>query len=330
MNEKRVLVVGGAGYIGSHTCKELKLQGFEPVVLDNLSEGHDWAVKYGDFVHADMGNYGAVARAIIDHEIGTIMHFGASAYVGESVANPRKYYKNNVSNFEILLGAALDNGVRRVIFSSSCTTFGDPKKVPVAEGDPQAPISPYGDTKYIGERMLKWYDGAYGLRSVAMRYFNASGADPDGEIGEVHDPETHLIPIILQAIMGKREKIGVFGTDYPTPDGTNIRDYVHVKDLADAHIRGLKHLLDNGESTSFNLGTGNGYSVKEVIDTSERVSGKKAPVVYEGRRPGDAPALWADSTKAKTELGWDPKYSDLETIVSTAWAWEQKRLELGY
>lgn len=329
MDFKNVLVVGGAGYIGSHTCKELKLSGFNPVVLDNLSEGHDWAVKFGPIEQGDAGDYDFVKSVLAKHEIGGVLHFAANAYVGESVSNPRKYIKNNVTAMDQLLGACIDSGVKNVIFSSSCATYGVPQYVPLNEGHPQNPISPYGDTKFMGERILHWYSGAYDLNYVALRYFNASGADPDGEIGEVHDPETHLIPLILQAILGKRPHIGVFGTDYDTPDGTAIRDYIHVKDLASGHVKALEYLINGGESTKVNLGSGKGYSVKEVIDTAAKVTGRDVPVQYQERRAGDPPALYANPDKAKSLLNWTPQYSDLETILKTAWAWENKRAELG-
>jgi len=329
MDFKNVLVVGGAGYIGSHTCKELKLSGFNPVVLDNLSEGHDWSVKYGILENGEAGDYEFVTNVLKKHEIGSVLHFAAHAYVGESVSNPRKYIKNNVTAMDTLLGACIDSGVKKVIFSSSCATYGVPQYVPLNESHPQAPISPYGETKYMGERILHWYSGAYDLRYVALRYFNASGADPDGEIGEVHDPETHLIPLILQAILGKRPHIGVFGTDYDTPDGTAVRDYVHVKDLASGHVKALQYLIDGGESTKINLGSGHGYSVKEVIDTAAKVTGKPVPVEYQARRAGDPPSLYANPELANELLKWKPEYSDLETILRTAWNWENKRAELG-
>ncbi len=329
MDFTNVLVVGGAGYIGSHTCKELKLNGFNPVVLDNLSEGHDWAAKFGPLERGNAGDYDFVASVIRKHNISSVLHFAANAYVGESVTNPRKYIRNNVTAMDQLLGACIDAGVSKFIFSSSCATYGVPQYVPLNEQHPQNPISPYGETKYMGERILHWYSGAYNLSYVALRYFNASGADPDGEIGEVHNPESHLIPLVLQAILGKRPHIGVFGTDYETPDGTAERDYVHVKDLADAHVRALQYLIDGGESAKVNLGSGRGYSVKEVIDVAAKVTGREVPVEYQERRPGDPPALYADPSYAKKLLGWMPKHSDLETIIKTAWDWELKRESLG-
>ncbi len=328
MNSKNVLVVGGAGYIGSHTCKELKSNGFNPVVLDNLSEGHDWAAKFGPLERGDAGDYNFVTATIRKHSISSVLHFAANAYVGESVTNPRKYIRNNVTAMDQLLGACIDTGVAKIIFSSSCATYGVPQYIPLDEQHPQNPISPYGDTKFMGERILHWYSRAYNLRYVALRYFNASGADPEGEIGEVHNPESHLIPLILQAILGKRPHIGVFGTDYDTSDGTAVRDYVHVKDLADGHVKALQYLIDGKESAKVNLGSGHGYSVKEVIEMAAKVTEREVPTKYEARRPGDPPSLYADPALANQLLNWTPKYSDLETIIRTAWAWEQKRESL--
>ena len=329
MPGEAVLVVGGAGYIGSHTAKALDKEGFTPVVLDDLDMGHEWAVKYGPFVRAGMADADAVRKAVREHGIVAAVHFAASAYVGESVRNPRRYYRNNVSDMETLLGALVDEGVKALIFSSSCATYGIPDAVPLLESHPQRPISPYGETKLVGERMLHWFEGAYGLRHACLRYFNASGADPDGEIGEVHDPETHLIPLVMQAALGLRDSIEVFGTDYPTPDGTAIRDYVHVVDLADAHVRALRHLLDGGETLRLNLGTGQGTSVREILAAVETASGKRVPATYGQRREGDPPALYADAALARETLGWKPAMSDLPTIVGTAWRWENLRRERG-
>lgn len=329
MSNLNVLVVGGAGYIGSHTCKELKRSGFNPVVLDNLSEGHDWATQFGPLEQGEAGNADFVRSVIQKHQIGSILHFAANAYVGESVSNPRKYIENNVVAMHNLLGACIDEGVKHVIFSSSCATYGVPNYVPLDESHPQAPISPYGETKFMGERILHWYSGAYDLKYVALRYFNASGADPEGQIGEVHDPETHLIPLVLQALLGKRKHISVFGTDYDTEDGTAVRDYIHVADLASAHVRALQYLQSGGDSQKINLGTGRGYSVQQVIDTAAKVTGREVPVEYGDRRAGDPPALFANPELANNLLGWKPQYSDLETILETAWKWELKRQELG-
>jgi UDP-glucose-4-epimerase GalE len=330
MPGSNILVVGGAGYIGSHTCKKLKQEGYTPVVLDNLSEGHHWAVKFGPFEKGEAGDSDFVTGVIQKHNIQGVLHFAANAYVGESVSNPRKYIQNNVVAMHNLLSTCIDLGVNKFIFSSSCATYGAPTVVPVPEDHNQNPMSPYGDSKLIGEKLLHWYSGAHDLKYVALRYFNASGADPDGEIGEIHDPETHLIPLILQAIQGRRQHIGVFGTDYDTPDGTAIRDYIHVSDLASAHVKAMQYLERGGDNAKINLGSGKGYSVQEVIDTAAKVSGKEVPVKYEPRRAGDPPALFANPVLANNLLGWKPEFSDLETILSTAWAWENRRLELGY
>lgn len=320
-----VLVVGGAGYIGSHTAKTLKKAGHNPVVFDNLSTGHRWAVRWGPLVEADLADKKAILEAIRDHQIEAVIHFAANAYVGESMQNPAKYFRNNVANMLNLLEAQLESGVKHIVFSSSCTTYGVPERVPIGEDFPQSAISPYGESKLMGEKMLKWFGECYGLGWVALRYFNASGADPEGEIGEVHDPETHLIPLVIDAALGKRPPVRIFGTDYPTPDGTAIRDYVHVMDLADAHVRALQYLLEGGESTAFNLGTGHGHSVREVITAVERVGGRKVPAEEAPRRAGDPPALVADPSKARTVLGWEAQYKELHQIVKTAWRFAEGR-----
>ncbi len=263
----RVLVTGGAGYIGSHTAKALARDGFEPVVLDNLVTGHRSAVRWGPFVRGDVGDRGLVRRVIRDHRVEAVVHFAACAYVGESIQDPRKYFRNNVANTLALLDAMLDAGVDQIVFSSTCATYGVPDELPIGEDHPQRPVNPYGDSKLFVERMLGAYGVAYGLRSVALRYFNAAGADPEGELGENHDPETHLIPLVIEAALGRRPWVDVLGTDYPTPDGTAVRDFVHVTDLAEAHVRALGHLLGGGESVALNLGTGAGHSVREVIGT---------------------------------------------------------------
>ncbi|MBO1436222.1 UDP-glucose 4-epimerase GalE [Meiothermus sp. CFH 77666] len=320
-----VLVVGGAGYIGSHTAKTLKRAGHNPVVLDNLSTGHRWAVRWGPLVEADLADKKAILQAIRDHQIEAVIHFAANAYVGESMQNPAKYFRNNVANMLNLLEAQHESGVKRIVFSSSCTTYGIPERVPISEDFPQSAISPYGESKLMGEKMLKWFGECYGLGWVALRYFNASGADPEGEIGEVHDPETHLIPLVIDAALGKRPPVRIFGTDYPTPDGTAIRDYIHVMDLADAHVRALQYLLEGGESTAFNLGTGHGHSVREVIAAVERVGGRKVPAEEAPRRAGDPPALVADPSKAHRILGWEAQYRELNQIVETAWRFAENR-----
>ncbi len=320
-----VLVVGGAGYIGSHTAKTLKKAGHTPVVFDNLSTGHRWAVRWGPLVEADLTDKKAILQAIRDHQIEAVIHFAANAYVGESMQNPAKYFRNNVANMLNLLEAQHESGVKHIVFSSSCTTYGIPERVPISEDFPQSAISPYGESKLMGEKMLKWFGECYGLGWVALRYFNASGADPEGEIGEVHDPETHLIPLVIDAALGNRPPVRIFGTDYPTPDGTAIRDYIHVMDLADAHVRALQYLLEGGESTAFNLGTGHGHSVREVITAVEQVGGRKVPAEEAPRRAGDPPALVADPSKARRILGWEAQYRELNQIVETAWRFAENR-----
>lgn len=323
----RVLVTGGAGYIGSHTAKRLAAAGYEPVVLDNLSEGHRWAVRWGPFVQGDLADLDLLRRTIRDYAVEAVLHFAANAYVGESVREPRKYFRNNVANSVNLLDAIVDAGVRHVVFSSSCTTYGVPEQLPLSEQQEQRPISPYGDSKYFVERMLRWYGDAYGLTSVILRYFNAAGADADGDLGEEHDPETHLIPLAIQAALGRRPALDVYGTDYPTPDGTAIRDYVHVIDLADAHVAALPYLQRGGASVALNLGTGQGYSVQEVIGAVEHASGREVPTHRGGRRAGDPPALVADARQAAQVLGWTPRCSALPTIVETAYRWFAERRE---
>jgi UDP-arabinose 4-epimerase len=320
-----VLVVGGAGYIGSHTAKALKKAGYTPIVFDNLSTGHRWAVRWGPLVEADLADKKAVLQALREHTIDAVIHFAANAYVGESMQNPAKYFRNNVANMLNLLEAMHETNIGHIVFSSSCTTYGIPERVPIREDFPQVAISPYGESKLMGEKMLQWFGQGYGMGWVALRYFNASGADPEGEIGEVHDPETHLIPLVIEAALGKRPPVQIFGTDYPTPDGTAIRDYIHVMDLADAHVRALQYLLEGGPSTAFNLGTGKGHSVREVIAAVEQVGGLKVPAEEAPRRAGDPPALVADPTKARTVLGWEASYTDIHRIVETAWHFANHR-----
>jgi UDP-arabinose 4-epimerase len=317
----QVLVTGGAGYIGSHTAKALAHFGFQPVVLDDLSEGHRWAVKWGPLAQGNLADGNLIRRLIATYGIEAVIHFAAHAYVGESVRRPREYFYNNVVNTLNLLGALVDTGVSHLVFSSSCAAYGVPEKNPILETHPQRPINPYGESKLFVERVLHWYDHAYGIKSVALRYFNAAGADPEGELGEEHDPEPHLIPRVIQAALGELPCVEIYGTDYPTADGTALRDYVHVTDLAEAHVRALSYLRKGGQSTSINLGTGKGYSVQEVISAVERVTGRPVPERKSARRPGDPPALLADSAKAARVLGWRPRYSSLEDIVQTAWCW---------
>jgi UDP-glucose-4-epimerase GalE len=319
-----VLVTGGAGYIGSHTAKALALAGDSPVTFDNLSKGHRWAVQWGPLVEADLADTDSIRRTIDEHQIEAVIHFAADILVGESVQNPRKYFQNNVVNSLNLLNAMLDAGVGNVILSSTAAIYGEPQWIPLDETHPKQPISPYGDAKLFIERALQWYENSYGLKWAALRYFNASGADPEGRIGECHDPESHLIPLIVAAVLGTSPQLSVFGTDYPTEDGTAIRDYVHVEDLADAHVLALRYLVDGGKSDAFNIGTGHGYSVREVIESVERVSGRSVPVTEGPRRPGDPPRLVADASKARRVLGWEPNYTDLDDIVRTAWNWHSR------
>ena len=321
-----VLVTGGAGYIGSHTCKALAAAGYSPVALDNLVHGHRWAVRWGPFEQADLADREAIERVLRRHDIGAVIHFAAYAYVGESMADPGKYFRNNVAHTLNLLEAMRAVGVGRIVFSSTCATYGMPEAVPIAEGERQLPVNPYGESKLFIERALYWHGAAHGLRWTALRYFNAAGADPDGEIGEDHDPETHLIPLAIETALGRRRELQVLGTDYPTPDGTAVRDYVHVTDLADAHVRALRHLEGEGPSGALNLGTGRGHSVREVIAMVERVSGRKVSARNAPRRAGDPPVLVAAPGRARELLGWEPRWSSLETIVQTAHRWHSAHL----
>jgi UDP-arabinose 4-epimerase len=316
-----ILVTGGAGYIGSHTCKALAAAGFMPVAYDNLVFGHEWAVKWGPLARDDILDRGRLEEVFRQYKPSAIVHFAAYAYVGESVEQPAKYYRNNVTGTLTLLEAMRDHGVEQMVYSSTCATYGRPQMIPIPEHHPQNPVNPYGASKLMVEQILADFSAAYGLRSISLRYFNAAGADADGEIGEDHDPETHLIPLVLQTAAGKRPNITIYGTDYDTPDGTCIRDYVHVSDLAEAHVLALKALSSNGSSANYNLGTGRGFSVREVIQTAHSVTGRVIPVREGPRRPGDPPRLVADATRAKTELGWTPKYADLNQIVKSAWSW---------
>lgn len=317
----RVLVTGGAGYIGSHTAKALAKSGYEPVTLDNLTTGNASAVKWGPLVEGDISDQSLVRNLIATYKIQAVVHFAANAYVGESVLNPRNYYLNNVANSLSLLEAVLDSGIRHFVFSSSCTVYGVPTETPTSEDAPLNPISPYGESKLFIERALRAYDNAYDLSSVSLRYFNASGADPDGEIGEQHDPETHLIPLVVQSVTNKGSSFDIFGTDYPTPDGTAIRDYVHVSDLASAHVLALRYLVNGGQSGALNLSTNRGYSVREIVHAVETASGRRVPVRERPRRPGDPPMLIGDARLARETLGWDPEQSELNSIVSSALNW---------
>lgn len=317
---KRVLVTGGAGYIGSHTCKCLAQRGIEPVVYDNLSRGHADAVRWGPLVEGDINDGAALRDAMRRFSPDSVVHFAAFAYVGESVSDPAKYYRNNVAGTLTLLEAMRDTGVHQMVFSSTCATYGVPERLPISEDTAQAPISPYGRSKLMIEQMLADMGRAHDLRSVALRYFNAAGADPDGEAGERHDPEPHLIPRALMAAAGLLPALEVFGDDYETPDGTCVRDYVHVTDLADGHARALDYLDAKGESVCLNLGTGQGTSVREILQAVAEQTGHAVPVVMRPRRDGDPPAIWADPSRAEAVLGFRPSHSDTATIIRTAWA----------
>jgi UDP-glucose 4-epimerase len=319
-----ILVTGGAGYIGSHCCKALSQKGLHPVTIDNLVYGHRNFVRWGEFLQGDVGNPADLKKLFSQHQIDAVMHFAAYAYVGESVQEPLKYYENNLRNTIELLHAVVENDIQYFIFSSTCATYGNPQKIPIDEKHPQNPINPYGKTKRMIEEILEDYGSAYGLKSTSLRYFNAAGADLDGDIGEDHDPETHLIPLVLDVAAARRASIKVFGTDYETPDGTCIRDYIHVTDLAEAHILALQRLMDGAESSHYNLGTGSGFSVLDVIERARQITGKNILAENTGRRPGDPPVLIASNEKAIAELGWNPVYADLDDIIGTAWRWHQK------
>ncbi len=323
-----ILVTGGAGYIGSHSVLKLIEEGYEVVILDNLVYGHQDLVETvlkAKLIVGDTSDRALLQQIFSEHQIEAVMHFAAYAYVGESVTKPAKYYQNNVLGTFTLLEAMLEANINKFIFSSTCATYGVPQKVPITEEQPQNPINPYGATKLMVERILQDFDPAYDFRSVCLRYFNAAGADPQGRIGEDHNPETHLIPLVLQTALGHRESVSIYGTDYDTFDGSCIRDYIHVTDLAQAHFLALKYLLADGKTDVFNLGNGNGFSVKEVIATARKITGKEIKAVECDRRPGDPPALVGSGEKAQKILGWQPQYADLEAIVSHAWQWHQKR-----
>ncbi|HHJ36710.1 MAG TPA: UDP-glucose 4-epimerase GalE [Gammaproteobacteria bacterium] len=318
----KILVVGGAGYIGSHMVKQLASKGHDVTTLDNLSYGYRDAVKYGEFTEGDLGDEAVLDALFKSTRFDAVMHFAGFIQVGESVIKPAMYYHNNVVNTLTLLDAMIRHEVKNFIFSSTAAIFGEPDYTPIDEKHSKQPINPYGHSKLMIEQVLDDYDRAYGLRSTCLRYFNAAGADPGGELGERHIPETHLIPLILQAASGRREDIKVFGSDYPTDDGTCIRDYIHINDLCEAHSLGLQHMIENDRSARFNLGNGKGFSVKEVIDIAREVSGNNFKVSYEPRRDGDPAILVADATLARQDLGWKPRFADLKDIVETAWHWE--------
>jgi UDP-arabinose 4-epimerase len=319
-----VLVTGGAGYIGSHTCKLLAKEGYLPVAYDDLSLGHRSAVKWGPLVTGDIADSQVLTTTIRKHHIDSVIHFAGSAYVGESVNHPRKYFHNNLSKTIAMLGCLLDEGVNNIVLSSTCATYGVPQKSRIDENHPQQPVNPYGESKVAIERVLQWYGQAYGLKWIALRYFNAAGADPDGEIGESHDEETHLVPLAVRATYPDFDPLRIFGVDYPTKDGTAVRDFIHVSDLASAHIRALEYLARGCESRAFNLGSGVGHSVRDVVAAAERVTGRRVRTEEMPRRPGDPAELIADPTRAHQELQWRPQFSDLNNIVRTAWTWIER------
>jgi UDP-glucose 4-epimerase len=316
-----ILITGGAGYIGSHVVKALGTKGYSPLVYDNLSTGHRWAIRQEELIEGDLGEQGHVEEVLHKEKPLAVMHFAASSLVGESVERPELYFRNNVINSLNLLEAMLACEVKYFIFSSSAAVYGIPLQVPIVEDHPLDPVNPYGEGKVFVEKALRWHEEAHGLRYISLRYFNAAGADPEGELGEDHNPETHLIPRILEVALGKRPMIEIYGTDYETPDGTCIRDYIHVADLAQAHIMALEALLTGGASQVYNLGNQKGFSVKEVADVARAVTCHLIPVRESARRQGDPPVLVASSEKIKRELGWKPRYDDLNTIVETAWEW---------
>jgi UDP-arabinose 4-epimerase len=316
-----VLITGGAGYIGSHSAKALSGAGFYPVVIDDLRTGHRSAVRWGPLIESDLADKTALRRVFETYPISAVIHFAGSAYVGESMDAPQMYFQNNVGGTLSLLETMLDCGVTRIVFSSSCATYGHPKAIPITEEHPQRPVNPYGESKLMVEKTLFWYARAYGLRYTILRYFNAAGADPAGELGEMHDPEPHLIPRVIAAALGSLSGVDVYGTDYDTVDGTAVRDYIHVTDLAEAHVAAMRYLQSGGASAAFNLGTGTGHSVRQVISAIEHASGRKVPFKDLPRRTGDPAELVADAREAVRCLAWRPRYSDLHRIVETAWTW---------
>ena len=328
MKNTKILVVGGAGYIGSHMVKDLLDTGYGVVTLDDLSTGHRELVLGGEFVEGGLGDPVLLDNLFSTHNISAVMHFAAFSLVGESVENPLKYYRNNLAATAELLDSMIRHNVKRFIFSSTAAVYGEPVEIPITENHPCNPTSPYGASKMAVERMLQDCDSAYGLKYISLRYFNAAGADESGKIGERHDNETHLIPLILEVATGRRENIKIFGTHYPTPDGTCIRDYIHVSDLTRAHLLALKALMSGGQSAVYNLGNNRGHSVREVIELARKVTGKPILAIEADKRPGDPAVLIASSDKIKKELGWNPEYEDLETIIRTAWVWHRKQANL--
>jgi UDP-glucose-4-epimerase GalE len=320
----KILVTGGAGYIGSHTVKLLRAAGHQAVIFDNFSSGRPELIQSKEVIRADLADCRALRKAFVQHRFEAVMHFASLIQVGESYKDPQKYYRNNVVNSLNLLEAMLAAGVKKLIFSSSAAVYGLPRQIPIAEDHPLEPANPYGQTKFFLEKILQEYDRAYGLRSISLRYFNAAGADPQGELGEMHEPETHLIPNILNFLLGRKDRLEVFGTDFETPDGTAIRDYIHVTDLAEAHVLALGRLAAEDRSEAMNLGTNRPYSVMDIIKKTEEVTGRKVAFSVCPHRQGDVPVLLASKDKAAASLGWNLRYSDLETILNTAWAWHRK------
>jgi UDP-arabinose 4-epimerase len=318
---KTILVTGGAGFVGSHACKALARAGYLPVSFDNLERGNEWAVKWGPLDRGDVRNERDLRRVFEVRRPWAVMHFAGYAYVGESVLDPIKYYDSNIGGTAKLLAACAAFHCDNIVVSSSCATYGTPAQVPLKEGDPQNPINPYGYSKFVVERMLKDAAAAYGIRHVSLRYFNAAGADPDGEVGELHEPETHLVPLVILTAMGWKPFVRIYGDDYPTPDGTCIRDYVHVSDLADAHVSAIEWLAAGKPSMAFNLGTGRGYSVGEIVHAGECVTGLKIRTQIYPRRPGDPPILISDPSQARDTLGWNPRFRDVDQQIETAWRW---------
>jgi len=320
----RVLVTGGAGFIGSHTARLLAEEGLQPVVLDDLGRGRRENVRFGPLIEGDIGDRALVGRVVREHAIDAVIHFAAFAYVGESVHDPRLYWTNNTLKTFALIDTLREGGVKNIVFSSTYATYGNAHTLPLREDHPQAPVNPYGASKLAVEMILRSYGNAYGLRWMALRYCNAAGAHPDGTMGELHDPETHLVPLAIEAALGRGNPLSIFGSDYPTPDGTAVRDYIHVLDLADAHVRALRHLANGGESGALNLGTGRGTSVREIVQTVERVTGRKVPHSMAPRREGDPPSLVADPARAREVLGWEPRYVDIAQTIETAVRWHSR------
>jgi len=329
MKKENILVVGGAGYIGSHMVKDLLDADYDVITLDDLSTGHLELLPGGEFIEGSLGDTVLLDKLFSTHKISAVMHFAAFSLVGESVEKPLKYYRNNMATTAELLDSMIRHKIKRFIFSSTAAVYGEPVEISITESHPCNPTNPYGRSKIAVERMLKDCDSAYGLKHISLRYFNASGADESGDIGERHTNETHLIPLILEVANGRRENINIFGTNYPTHDGTCIRDYIHVSDLTQAHLLALEALLSGGKSAVYNLGNNRGYSVREVIELARKLTGKPIPAIEADRRPGDPAILIASSDKIKKELGWKPKFEDLENIIKTAWIWHQKEANTG-